>query len=530
MLLLLLQLMQLLLLQFPLPLRICGCCCWCCCDASAACSCCCSCSLLLQLIQLTAQALRGQIAHPVFGLLRATGLGAQGQSLCHSLTAMDYDAAALKFCIASDYVDAQAAFEVAVAADRKAKSDCKRHNDRESREGSRNRPAAESPTYIAPGSWYYAERDEDHIWIEEDANDPLEAGEAGSEPPAGQPGPTGLGGHLEFAGGPAGKGQVAEMMAAAGSGHEDPQQPAGPAETRGPRQQGSKTNTWTCRGSFSCGYEKNSFLDSECVACNRPWYRIQGEDERVQEKFQKASLLRATDLGARGVAVSASRQLAPGVPTSSSGDTIPPWGRSKAASRGEGADNMGCQEMKGKGLVTRGPRQAHWSEICKEGKGSGSKGSHLPASGIVQAARPDAEEQPPVEPRAPSLDQLLHAMEAAAEALGPQHLVTEVVRAEYEAAVHMRLCQGMPVVKQLADARLRGQATFRALVQLQSKMTGTAARLEQTLMTRSRQITEEMELQEKLRWASSMLVLAGTTGMSSCLPTSGRAWDGKGGH
>ena len=72
------------------------------------------------------------------------------------LTAMDYDAAALKFCIASDYVDAQAAFEVAVAADRKAKSDCKRHNDRESREGSRNRPAAESPTYIAPGSWYYA--------------------------------------------------------------------------------------------------------------------------------------------------------------------------------------------------------------------------------------------------------------------------------------------------------------------------------------------------------------------------------------
>ena len=413
---------------------------------------------------------------------------------------MDYDAAALKFCIASDYVDAQAAFEVAVAADRKAKSDCKQHNDRESREGSRNRPAAESPTYIAPGSWYYAERDEDHIWIEEDANDPLEAGEAGSEPPAGQPGPTGLGGHLEFAGGPAGKGQVAEMMAAAGSGHEDPRQQAGQAETRGQRQQGSKTNTWTCRGSFSCGYEKNSFLDSECVACNRPWYRIQGEDERVQEKFQRASLLRATNLGARGVAVSASRQLAPGVPTSSSGDTIPPWGRSKAASRGEGADNMGCQEMKGKGLVTRGPRQAHWSEICKEGKGSGSKGSHLPASGSVQAARPDAEEQPPVEPRAPSLDQLLHAMEAAAQALGPQHLVTEVVRAEYKAAVHLRLCQGMPVVKQLADARLRGQATFRALVQLQSKMTGTAARLEQTLMTRSRQITEEMELQEKLRW------------------------------
>ena len=92
------------------------------------------------------------------------------------------------------------------------------------------------------------------------------------------------------------------------------------------------------------------------------------------------------------------------------------------------------------------------------------------------------------------------AMEAAAQALGPQHLVTEVVRAEYKAAVHLRLCQGMPVVRQLADARLRGQATFRALVQLQSKMTATAAWLEQTLMTRSRQIAEEMELQEKLRW------------------------------
>ena len=305
---------------------------------------------------------------------------------------------------------------------------------------------------------------------------------------------------MEFAGGPAGKGQVAEMMAVAGLGHEDPQQPTGPAETIGQRQQWSKTDTWTCRGSFSCGYAKNSFWEPECVVCNRPWYRIQGEDERVQEKFQRASLLRATNLGARGVAVSASRQLAPGFHTSSSGDTIPPWGRSKAASRGEGADNMGCKEMKGKGPVTRGPRQAHWSEICKEGKGSGSKGSHVPASGIVQAARPDAEEQPPVEPCAPTLDQLLHAMEAAAKALGPQHLVTEVVRAEYKAAVHMRLCQGMPVVKQLADARLRGQATFRALVQLQSKMEGTASRLQHTWLTRSRQIAEEMELQEKLRW------------------------------
>ena len=183
----------------------------------------------------------------------------------------------------------------------------------------------------------------------------------------------------------------------------------------------------------------------------------------MQEKFQRASLLRATDLGARGVAVLASRQRAPGVPTSSSGDTIPPWVRSEAASRGEGADNMGCKGMQGKGPVTRGPRQVHWSEICKEGKGSGSKGSHLPTSGSVQAARPDGEERPQVEPCAPTLEQLQAAMKAAAQALGPQHLVTKVVRAEYEAAVHLRLCQGMPIVKQLADARLRGQATFRAL-------------------------------------------------------------------
>ena len=75
-----------------------------------------------------------------------------------------------------------------------------------------------------------------------------------------------------------------------------------------------------------------------------------------------------------------------------------------------------------------------------------------------------------------------------------------MVRAKYEAAVHLRLCQGMPLVKQLEDARMRGQATFRALVQLQSKMAGTASRLQQTLLTRTRQITEEMELQEKLRW------------------------------
>jgi len=58
----------------------------------------------------------------------------------------------------------------------------------------------------------------------------------------------------------------------------------------------------------------------------------------------------------------------------------------------------------------------------------------------------------------------------------------------------------MPVVKQLVDARARGQATFRALVQLQSKMEGTASRLQQTLLTRSRLITKEMELQEKLQW------------------------------
>ena len=415
---------------------------------------------------------------------------------------MDCDTAALNFAQACEYMEVSEAFDLAVAVDRLALLESQMHDDRESREGSRDRPVAESPIHIGPvhfgSNSYYIDRNGNVI--KEDANDPLEAGAAGSEPPAGQPGPTGLGGNLEFAGDLAGKGEVAEMMAPAGSGHEDPQQPAGPAVTRGPRQQGSTSNTWTCRGSFSCGYKENSLWDSECVVCHRPWYRIQGEDEREQEKFQQASLLRATDLGAHGVEVSASRQRAPEFPSSSSGDTIPPWGRSKVKSQGEGEDNVGCKGMKGEGLVTRGPRQVHWPEICKEEKESGSKGSHLPASGIVQAAKPDAEEQPPVEPRAPSLDQLLHAMEAAAEALGPQHLVTEVVRAEYKAAVHMRLCQGMPVVKQLADARLRGQATFRALVQLQSKMTGTAERLEQTLMTRSRQIAEEMELQDKLRW------------------------------
>ena len=60
---------------------------------------------------------------------------------------MDYDAAALNFMIASEYLDAQAAWEVAVAADR----------------------PAESPSHVAPGTAYhYAERDENQNWIEED--------------------------------------------------------------------------------------------------------------------------------------------------------------------------------------------------------------------------------------------------------------------------------------------------------------------------------------------------------------------------
>ena len=236
------------------------------------------------------------------------------------------------------------------------------------------------------------------------------------------------------------------------------------------------------------------------MACNRPWYRIQGEDKHRQEKLQKVSLLRATDLGARGVAVLAHRQPAPGVPSSSSGDPIPPWVRSEAASRGEGADNMACKGMKGKGPVTRGPRQVHWSEICKEGKGSGSRGSHLPTSGSMQAARPDGEERPQVEPCSPTLEELHTALQSAVQALGPEHLVTKVVTAEYTAVWHLQLRQGMRVVKQLVDARARGQATFRALVQLQSKMEGTASRLQQTLLTRSKLFTEEMELQEKLQW------------------------------
>ena len=46
------------------------------------------------------------------------------------LTAMDYDSAALNFMIASEYLDAEAAWEVAVAADR----------------------PAESPSHVAPGT------------------------------------------------------------------------------------------------------------------------------------------------------------------------------------------------------------------------------------------------------------------------------------------------------------------------------------------------------------------------------------------
>ena len=185
--------------------------------------------------------------------------------------------------------------------------------------------------------------------------------------------------------------------------------------------------------------------------------------------------------------------------TSSSGESIPPWVRTHlgqhifgAPRPGGGGDSVHRATTPPQG----GLQPAHWSTMAKKGKGVGAKGE-----AAAQENRRHA--LPAGPPMAPSLDQLRVAMREAEGALGPSHTVTRVVRAEYEAAVHLRFCKTEPAVTQLEKTRVALHMDCKQLRLVQAAMAQTAEDLQQKLLVRSRQISEEMELREKIRWQRS---------------------------
>ena len=189
--------------------------------------------------------------------------------------------------------------------------------------------------------------------------------------------------------------------------------------------------------------------------------------------------------------------------------------------------------------------EVHWTELAGKGKGFGAKGYEVsrigkstaaqvsPLSPVQQAFPRSMSEQAkghgrqlapfatqaanqghegmdsrgrrasPSAPVAPSLDELKTALHESYRELGPDHVVTRVVREEYEAAAHQRFCCAAPPSSQLEAAKAQLYWSERDMKLLKEAMAVTSDAPQRMLLERSRQITEEMELQEKMRWQRS---------------------------
>ena len=95
----------------------------------------------------------------------------------------------------------------------------------------------------------------------------------------------------------------------------------------------------------------------------------------------------------------------------------------------------------------------------------------------------------------PNLDRLRQELVASGELLGTEHQVTQVIKAEYEASLQQRIWSGIPRTTQLVQARTQAQDMLRS-----NHKATTSAQLEQLLRTRSRQISDELELLERYKW------------------------------
>ena len=70
-----------------------------------------------------------------------------------------------------------------------------------------------------------------------------------------------------------------------------------------------------------------------------------------------------------------------------------------------------------------------------------------------------------------------------------------MIKAEYEASLQQRIWSGIPRTTRLVQARTQAQDMLRS-----NRKATTSAQLEQLLRTRSRQISDELELLERYKW------------------------------
>ena len=150
---------------------------------------------------------------------------------------------------------------------------------------------------------------------------------------------------------------------------------------------------------------------------------------------------------------------------------------------------------KGKGYGAKGSEA---SKVFQEkAKGLGKQGATFATLAASRGRKTSPSEAAPV---APSLDELKTALQESFRALGADHVVTRVIREEYEAAAHQKFCGAASTSSQLDAARAQLYWSERDMKLHKEAMAVTSEALQRKLVERNRQISEEMELQEKLRW------------------------------